>query len=393
MWRRIRPFLLLTLVGSGALGGLLTTQLLRQHEARFALPVDLITFRASEANLSNLVEFRKFGAATGNAQTTEFQRLEAAIAYNGALVSAHHRYEGVARFKKRDWRDMPDAVVTQIVGNAVIGKEGVSVRADAVVSGFDADPEVARKTALLAMDFLRHEYYMVGLRQQFHGWGPTSKVELARAAETIAWAHASLASNERKLASILVIREKYRDLREISAPVASGVQVQVQGAKNLSPVQQAIGLETDRMELEETLKTSRCSIAYYQLLVGLVDEFAPRIDGNTTPVAIASQMREWLASRKVGDDAVAREALERAQATVELGLTGLSAQWLDTKPDPVAPLVTATGPKRLLGLVGGVVLGFLLWLAVLLHRPALAGLERVLAETAPQRSPTAARGS
>ena len=285
MFRTLRLKPLLALLVAGVIAGLAAWEfVLRSYEARFSLSadakLDLASFRQAEAGLRSADHLRKYGAARKLSADPAFQRLERQLVTNAA---GPVRIEHTFRAKKRDFRDVPDS----------LAKEGISKQeaasllvSDILVAATASDPHQAVKKAKLAMEYLRESLHLTSLRSSVQTWGPNARVELVGLREQIAGHRATLASLDRRLVSLAVVRERYKDLRELATISPTSVQVQVTGQRNLSPLHQVLGLEVERVEVVELIKLADENRARLETLEKFAAAFAPRLDGSEPAAAI-----------------------------------------------------------------------------------------------------------
>ncbi len=354
------------LIVGGGLGGLLS-QFTTAHRAEIALPIDPFTFRSVAGLIASPSELNKFGRATGTNSLDEYLRMESDLQNRSRYVT----FDAVSRFKKKDWRDVPEAFIPKSE------KDGRFL--DVLVVATSSDPSSARRLAVYAMKYLRHILFLNGLREHLFAWGPLGRSEIARATEREVRGRAALLDNERRLNAVTEVRTRYKDQ---AMEAISGVQLQVSDTKVLSPMQQAIGLEVGRIEIGAQLREFSVQRAYHEALAALADEFAPKVEsGEPLPDLSSELMKRITDPPTEAADPIIKEAHERARATVGVAVTELNARWLHAKTDPEEPLVQRVGWPRSVGFGMGAVVGFILWFGILIQGKLRRSLNQILEQT------------
>jgi hypothetical protein len=366
--RSMKPILLLSLLVVGALGGFAVRHFfLEKYEARISLPLsgDLTTFREAERFLNSPSAFNKYGEKQNISGNADFQRIYRQFARN---LSAPIKIEHVFRLSRKDLRDLPDLYAKDELSRQVaVG----GLQSDVQVYATDKEPETAIRLAKLAMGYLKDSLTAVSLKSTLHQWGPDTRTELAMKRESIAKFQAELESTSRKIASMERLRERFKDEKDfaVSSSGSSPVQVQVTGTRNLSPVIQLIGLETDRANLVEKLKLAEQDRVRSEVLVRFFDLFDSRA-GDGASIDLAKEIFKRASqpeARGVGDDA---DPTESALAMIGVQMQSILARFDETKTDPIEPETRSVGIGRSLAVLFGLVAGAAVWFLLVLMFPS-----------------------
>jgi hypothetical protein len=364
----MKPILLLSLLVVGALGGFAVRQLfLAKYEARISLPLsgDLAIFREAELLFNSPSAFGKYGAKQNISDNADFQRIYQQFARN---LSSPIKIEHTFRISRKDLRDLPDLYAKDELSRQVaVG----GLQSDVQVYGTDREPETAIRLAKLAMGYLRDSLAAVSLKSTLHQWGPDTRTELAMRRESIAKSQAELESTSRKIASMERLRERFKDEKDfaVSSSGSPALQVQVTGTRNLSPVLQLIGLETDRANLVEKLKLAEQDRVRLEVLVRFFDLFDSRV-GDGASINLAKEIfrrANQAGASDVGDEA---DPAERALAMIGVQMQGILARFDETKTDPIEPETRIVGIGRSLAVLFGLVAGAAAWLLLVLMFPS-----------------------
>jgi hypothetical protein len=365
--RSMKPILLLSFLVVGALGGFAVRQLfLAKYEARISLPLsgDLAIFREAELLFSSPSAFNRYGTKQNISGDADFQRIYQQFARN---LSGPIKVEHAFRLSRKDLRDLPDLYAKDELSRQVaVG----GLQSDVQVYATDKEPETAIRLAKLAMGYLRDSLTAVSLKSALHQWGPDTRTELAMKRESIAKFQAELESTSRKIASMERLRERFKDEKDFAASSSgsSPVQVQVTGTRNLSPVLQLIGLETDRANLVERLKLAEQDRVRLEMLVRFSDLFDSRV-GDGASIDLAKEVfrrANQPEARGVGDDA---DPTESALAMIGVQMQGILARFDETKTDPIEPETRSVGIGRSLAVLFGLLAGAAAWLLLVLMFP------------------------
>jgi hypothetical protein len=199
-------------------------------------------------------------------------------------------------------------------------------------------------------------------------------MELAAARSEIITHREKVESLSRRIGEMLHIRESYRDGAPVAAPDAS-VQVQVTGPRYLSPSQQIVGLEAERIDEAEQLKLAEQSAQRLETIGRVGSGFDKLLDGESDASKAVKRMGDELAHQFGGAErATVPLPVAAAVGEMERVIVGLRARFVDAAAIPRTPTVRRRGPGRLLLAAGGALAGFAIWLAYLhlvLRRSAL----------------------
>jgi hypothetical protein len=362
--RSMKPILLLSLLVVGALGGFAVRHyFLAKYEARISLPLsgDLAIFREAQPSLSSPSAFAKYGAKHNISDNADFHKIYQQFARN---LSSPIKIEHAFRISRKDLRDLPDLYAKDELGRQVaVG----GLQSDVQVYATDKEPETAIRLAKLAMGYLRDSLAAVSLKSTLHQWGPVARTELAMKRESIAKFQADLESTSRQIASMERLRERFKDEKDfaVSSSGSPPVQVQVTGTRNLWPVLQLIGMETDRANFVESLRLAEQDRVRLETLVRFFDLFDSRA-GDGASIDLAKEI--FRRANQPGASHVGNEAdpTERALATIGVQMQSILARFDETKTDPIEPETRSVGIGRSLAVLFGLVAAAAAWLLLVL---------------------------
>jgi hypothetical protein len=383
MWRNLRLILLLALVvGGGTIGFLSTASSWSSFTAEVSLPVDPISYRSAETAIDSPAELRRFAAAVGKLQSPEFKLLERQLLNAENVVT----FGSVQHLNKRDWRDMPDLMLRQMMATmedskvsgtrAPVVKDGKFL--DAVVTAKGRDGETAARLAQFAMDYLRHVIHVGALREHLLQWGLNGRNELAKITEQLATSEALLYQTDQKITSMRELGERYKDMQPVGAAPQSNVEVLL-SSEFLTPARQIIGLEVGRIKGIADVQMDRLRAAYLTHLTKIADEFIPKLGAGQSPQSVSEEIKERIMGQVPGGDPIDRFALDRARAAVNVALTDIEAHWprVPTDSEVVVTRPTAT-PPRWAVLLGAMAVGLMLWLVLVMRRSMMLAFRRLL---------------
>lgn len=356
---------------------------LNPFEGRISLAADQANYRDIEQLLRSPSDFRAFAAANGYTQRPEFLNYDRQIT-NGSRGPS--RMDFTYRFSKKDLRDVPDALIKEVVEKAV--SQQVAQRQSAVggageirIATEGKDPEGTAALADFLVQYVRHTLAYGALRKSLHQWGPQARQDLTAQRLVILETEVLLDTVERKLSSLGAIRDKYKDFREAISTAPTSVQVQVAGTKNLSPLQQIIGFEIDQIDYREQIKMAQINTKRLEYLIKFADHFEPRLREPKPFLAISDEMNRWFTELPKPAEAnrEAAQALDRARSTVAVTLSSLKAQFMDMPAEPARAAVVPQYMPRPLALLIGAMLGALGWFVFTRRGPIIAAIRHNLA--------------
>jgi hypothetical protein len=251
--------------------------------------------------------------------------------------------------------------------------DDMNVSSDLVVSATDRDAESAVEMADVALQFARDALLRISLMDALRVWNVEGAAELAAARSEIITHREKVESLSRRIGEMQHICDSYRDGTPVAAPDAS-VQVQVTGPRYLSPSQQIVGLEAERIDVAEQLKLAEQSAQRLETIGRIGSGFDKLLDGESDASKAVKRTDEL--AHQFGGAERATVPLPAAAAVGEMErvIVGLRARFVDAAAIPRTPTVRRQGPGRLLLAAGGALVGFAIWLAYLhfvLRRSAL----------------------
>jgi hypothetical protein len=349
----------------GALTGFSVRQLFFvKYQARISLPLsgDLATFGQAEALFSSPAIFKKYGVKQKISHNGDFEQIYQQFASNlGGPIKIEHAF----RLLRKDVRDLPDIPKDEL--NRQLGfPQGV--QSDVQVYATAGEPETAIRLAKLAMGYARDCLAAATFNASLQQWGPAARAELAANWTVIAKLQSDLASSNRLVESMERLRGRFKDERDLSSGSAP-VQVQVTGARNLSPFQQLIGLETDRANLIEKLRSAELDRLRLETLVRFSDLFDSRF-GDGAAIDLA---KEALSHAKQSETSLVGDQtkpLEEALASIALRMQTILSRFDETRTDPIEPAARSVGIGRGLAVLLGLVVAAAAWLLLVLILPA-----------------------
>src|SRR5262249_21134062 len=241
----------------------------------------------------------------------------------------------------------------------------------------------------VALQFARDALLRISLMDAIRVWRVEAAAELATVRSEIIVHRGNVESLSRRIGEMLRIRGGYRDAGRVAAPHPS-VQVQVTGPRYLSPSQQIVGLEAERIDESEALKLADQRAQRLEVIGRIGGGFDKLLDGETDAGQALKGMADELARQLDGAGrATAPLPVAAAVSEMERVIVGLRARFVDASAIPRTPTVRRQGPGGLLLAAGGALVGFAIWLAymhLVLRRPALAPPARHEAKRAVARA-------
>jgi len=367
--RAFEIFGLVLLIVIGALvGGLGLVRVLVRYQATTALSFqgDVQLYRRAEEILKSADWFRRF--SRGREITETHRRIEDQLRRGVSPIAFEHSF----RLSRSDFRDLPDtvakAVASQLAHSNVeklmhARAEDMQVSSELVVSATDRDAKLAIELADVAHQFARDALLRISLMDAVRMWTADAAADLAAVRSQIIAYRAAVESLSRRINEMERMRNGYQDGARVSGPDAS-TQVQVTGPRYLSPSQQIIGLEAERIDVAEQLRLAQLSAQRLETVHRIGGAFDKLLDSESN----ASKALKLLA------DELARQSslLEGQQpplpavaaiADMERVVVGLRSRFVDASPIPPEPTVRREGPGRLLLAACGAFAGFIVWLA------------------------------
>jgi hypothetical protein len=378
----IGVLILLVIVGA-LIGGLGLEWVLVRNQAIIALPFqgDVQLYRRGEEILKSVDWFQRFSR---NRQITDaYRRVEDQLR-RGSAIAIEHSF----RFLRSDFRELPGILANQLLPRIALSNmeqlahakaDDRNVSSDLVVSATDRDAKLAAEMADVALQFARDALLRISLMDAIRVWRVEAAAELATVRSEIITHRERIESLSRRITEMQRIRDSYRDGAPVAAPDAS-VQVQVTGPRYLSPTQQIVGLEAERIDEAEQLKLAEQSVQRLETIGRIGGGFDKLLDGESDASKALQLMADELARQFGGSEHSAPPLpVTAAVSELERVLVGLRARFVDAAAIPRWPTVRREGPGRLLLAAGGALAGFAVWLAfmhLVMRRPALAAPAR-----------------
>lgn len=263
--------------------------------------------------------------------------------------------EYTTRITRRDLRDVPDNVAKQISPEDEFPS---FIR----VTVIGADREVTTRLAALAVEFARDTLLYAHVSKLIRAWSIDAIEEEARISSSKIAIQSDIQSLSNKLDALEKVRTKYQEINP--SPASQSVQVQVQGAKHLSPVQQVVGIESELVEKREALQLLEQRLVLKRTLIHFANGLRepPSKDSGRGYYARMEKAFELLKSQRIGD-AASNLSVAGALREVELGLASLRSRYLDTY---FTPQLERSGFRAGTATVTGVGIGFVVWFGLLL---------------------------
>jgi hypothetical protein len=309
--------------------------------------------------------FARYGAKQNILENADFQKISQQLARN---LPGPTKIEHVFRLSRRDLRDVPDIYTKDDLARGYLARGPES---DVQVSATAGDPETAIRLAKLAMGFTRDILAATALRSIVRQWGGGARTELALAREKIAKLQSAQNSLDRRIEDMEKLRERYKDEKDsvASSSASTPVQVQVSGARNLSPLQQMIGLEAERVEIKEQLRLEHQEQSRLQTVIRFSDQFEARVNDGAS-IVLAKEILTH--TKQVGPARGNEENLpvERALAAISSQMQSVLGRFDETKIDTIEPAARIVGIRRTIAMLLGLVAAAAVWLGLVLVLPA-----------------------
>jgi hypothetical protein len=346
---------LLVAICIGAVGGLLIRDWLFPHSratASLRYSEDLQFFRTAETYFRSTVRLRVFAADWPNTSLdrTLIDVFERQLAAGGhGPIQIDHSY-----LTKRELRDVPDSLLKQL------SSENSTIR----VAATGADANTAVRLAALGVAFVRDTLCYAYLLDALRAWSSDVPEEIAKANKEVVELQSTINSLSRQLAAMQEVRKKYQD-NALTGSAPQGVQVQVQGAKHLSPIQQIVGLESELISHREALKIQEQRLTRLHTL----QHYAQSVDRDgKSGKAILDELSARAGALKTKPNTIAASEDLGSAGTLTLineKLVGARAKFLDAPVVPATLQAEPVGPRKLWAILSGFVLGLIGWFAII----------------------------
>lgn len=353
-------------VGAGG-GFLVAGQFLTKYVATIqmepiisdTLRLETALFREVQPAVLSVENFRSFMKASGNKlDKSGADRLDERLSQGQTRAVGIEYNFGVA---KSDLRDMPEAVAREY--GAQLVKEGLG--AGPLISSTDKRPEIAISMARLLGASFSDTALRVQLQALLRGWWTKSNVEITSTRVEILSAQAGLDSLQKRLEAMMALRDSPR-VRNTAAESSGndGTMVQVTGPRFLSVSQQFLAIESEKIDVEETIR--QLSLQKERL------EIKRRIGDVTrnvlqNPNATSMDMlNEMITAYRAESDklrqqmGLSKENLQRVLSDVDLSIQKLQARYVEAPPERLS--VRREGPTN----TGAAVVGALAGIAALM---------------------------
>jgi hypothetical protein len=217
----------------------------------------------------------------------------------------------------------------------------------------------AADLANLGLAYFREVLVKTQLKSDFQNWIYGSKTEIAFLRDTIDKASYELSTANYKIATMQAIRDKYINEKDSINP---GLQLQIASPRNLPPLQQIIGLETDRADAQNAIRVAQDNEVRLHSLVALANEFAPRLNAGESSIEIAKAMLARTVPSDNKKDTHESLMVDQAYSAVALKLTNLFDNYIEARSEPNVPFVSRSGLSRTKAILLGALLGIAVWL-------------------------------
>jgi hypothetical protein len=395
MLRDLRSLFLLLTIGGAVLGYMYGTSL-RRYDAEIALPIDPISYRAAEVRLNSIDELRRFATLKGKLDSPEHKTLESWLVQPFGSI----KIEASPRVRKRDWRDIPEAVVADAVANRVNPPAGgrpvddvfpatqdwrrsfVGGRLmDVFVTASSPVADAAARQAQFSIDYFRHHLELIALRDLFRRWGAEGRMEGAKATGELGLNEAQLQAIDIKLTEMRDLAQRYAKSVPADAQIAASVQMQVGNNMTiLAPSHQAMALEAERINITAAMRAGRQQVTYLNYLIALADEFSGKLGAGQAPARLMPELRQRIAALQPATATpLDRVTHDRAKNAVDFALRDIEARVMSVPTDPDSPRVRISGVRRSLLALVGAFLGAVIWVGFAFRRRIAAMVNQVLA--------------
>jgi hypothetical protein len=412
MLQDLRSLFLLLTIGGAVLGYMYGTSL-RQYDAEIALPIDPISYRAAEVRLNSIEELRRFATLKGKLDSPEHKTLESWLIQPFGSI----KIEASPRVRKRDWRDIPDAVVADAIpkrdapqaqsaggrqmDDAAPVAQGGRQQGDAFpvtqdwrrsftggrlmdvfVTASSPIADVASRQAQFSIDYFRHHLELIALRDLFRRWGAEGRMEGAKATGELGLDAAQLQAIDIKLTEMRDLAQRFAKNLPADAQIAANVQMQFRNNNMtiLAPSHQAMALEAERINITASMRAGRQQVTYLNYLIALADEFSGKLDAGQAPARLMLELRQRIAAMQPATATPLDHVThDRAKNAVDFALRDIEARVMAVPTDPEAPRVRIAGVRRSLLALVGAFLGALIWVGFTFRRRIAAAFQQILA--------------
>lgn len=343
----------LVLVAALALGGgvaaAIHSLLLVKYRAEIGIPVqgDVALFRKAQDTLRSVDWLERYRGANANGDDADYETLHSQLSLGRDEPVAFQHSFAVSR---TDTRDLPDVIAAKLVEPDEVPNSLV------VVSATTRDLAEAIQLARFAAGFGRDVLVRHALQDLAGETAGKGAVEMATAQSQLITLSQDIDSLSRRIEAVRKIGDEYGTRL---GEVVGGTQVQVDGARYLSPVQQLIGLESERVDKMEELQTTRERLKQFQALVAIATDMNGQLRAPVSAIAALSAISSAAEKRLQN----AQSEPEKAAAAMAIqDLTKLRVKLVDAPLSPIEPVAVRQSPPRSLIILAGIVAGFAVWL-------------------------------
>lgn len=263
------------LSAAGALAGLMLAHLLIQYRAVSRLPWDgkVTDYRRAEATITSPQALRRYIKSKGaeDDDLAEYARqLERGAR---APVVIEHLFP-MARNDARDAREVREYINLPVIG---AGAHTLGPISYIEISTYASQPEKAGRLNEAIRTYVKGTLLAFALNEMAAALASEAHVEAPRLQNRIEDLTARIANVQSLTKSMAAIRDRYKEFPSASAelatiPLSEKVQPEML-QRFLSPVRQLVGLETERIHLEEQRRQAELKLAPYAVM----DTFAARV--------------------------------------------------------------------------------------------------------------------
>jgi hypothetical protein len=354
LWRWLIAAVGLTLLG-GLAGWAIINLFLTGYQATIAFPLPIASeingFHREDELLRSAAWFQDFAAAY-KADPDLSAIIEQQLAAGNTKPIAIDR---VSRFDKNDLKELPEESLKDVAHRIAIAG-----RADLVATVKDRDSERASKLADLGIRFARYVLLRYELDEWIPPWRAQVQSELLNIQTAMSIETSDLESSAKRIAGLEALRDKYKD-SAAAAPQLPGVQVQVAGSRYLSIAQQLVGLESERVDLNEKHRQSGQSLTTNQTLKTQADRFYEILKAEpNVELAVTTMESETTALLKQVEDPGAPVPVRLALQSTLRDVRQRRDLFINKQFSPLSPITRWDSPPKWYGIVPGAALGLLL---------------------------------
>lgn len=340
----------------GGLSGLAVQKSLIKYRAESDIPLqgDIALFRSIEDKLRTVEWLDRFAQSNqlDNENVYKLLRNQFASGSGGPVVFSH-----TFSISRNDTRDLPDVLQQSLF--APNKNDRRNSNSSIVATAIDKDAEQSGEIARFAVRYLREVLIVHLLEETIADLRREAGNSMADQQVTAVITSMEVSSIKRKLAALTQIQSSPSSGLENNS--FFGTQVQVQGSRYLSPHQQIIGLESERIDKEEAIRVANNRIKSDRVVLELTTSMKALLAQKRNASSTINEILDLINQRKATDSSEDNPALAAIE-TVHRNIVLVTNRFAEVGVSDLEPSLTIQSPPKLMSLILGILFGIAVWL-------------------------------